>query len=82
MSFNVADALDDLRQLIAKADALACATEDLFDQMVWSEDETDDGDRQRERLAHLIAATSSAVLVALEVGNELAGQLAMRRHEA
>ncbi|MEO7729648.1 MAG: hypothetical protein ABIY55_01645 [Kofleriaceae bacterium] len=71
---DVPNAVDDLRQLIAKADALAYATEDLFDQVLWSDD--DDDPRRPERLAHLIGATASAVQAALEASDKLAVDLA------
>lgn len=74
---NVADAVDDLRQLIAKADALAHATEGLFDESVRVEDV---GDRRTlEHLAHMIGATAGAVERAREAGDELAAELSSRR---
>lgn len=84
MTLDVSDAVDDLRQLIAKADALAYATEDLFDHIIWVEEDEDDdtGRRRVERLAHLIGATASAVQAALDAGNKLAGAIAGHRAEA
>lgn len=67
---DVANAVDGLRGLIAKADALAHATEQLFEQVVWTENR--DERRRRERLAHLVSATAEAVRVAMKVGNKLA----------
>jgi hypothetical protein len=77
MTCDVANAVDDIRQLIAKADALAHAAEDLFDETI----EIDDVDDRRrlERIAHLIGATATAVEAALEAGEELAHDLATRR---
>jgi ABC-type transporter Mla subunit MlaD len=77
MTCDIANAVDDIRQLIAKADALAHAAEDLFDETI----EIDDVDDRRrlERIAHLIGATATAVEAALEAGEELAHDLATRR---
>jgi hypothetical protein len=80
MTFDVADAVDELRQLVAKVDALAHATEDLFDQVIWVEDADDR--RRLERLAHLVGATAEAVEAAVEASDELAAKLAEHRSEA
>jgi hypothetical protein len=80
MMFNVTDAVDDLRQLVAKADALAHATENLFEQVIWVED--GDDRRRLERLAHLVGATAEAVQAAVEAGDELAVELANHKLEA
>jgi len=80
MMFSVANAVDDLRQLVAKADALAHATENLFEQVIWVED--GDGRRRLERLAHLVGATAEAVQAAVEAGDELAVELANHKLEA
>src|SRR5437868_4234994 len=75
--FNLAPAIEVLRQRVAKADALAKATESLFERVVWVEI---DGDNRRfEHLAHLIGATSSAVREAMEVGDMIAVQISTRR---
>lgn len=75
--FDVANAVDDLRQLIAKADALAHATEDLFDRVFKPDDDEDV--RRLERLAHLVGATAEAVHAAVEAGSELAADLLVHR---
>jgi hypothetical protein len=36
VTLDVADAVDDLRQLIARADALVIAAEDMFNNPSWS----------------------------------------------
>src|SRR5689334_22109262 len=56
---EVADAVDDLRRLIARAEALATATEGLFDNPFEIDDEDDR--RRLERVVHLLGATVSAV---------------------
>ena len=73
---NVAEAVDDLRQLIARAEALATAAEGLFDNVFEVDDEDDR--RRLERVA-LIGATVSAVQAAQEAGDELAAELIKRR---
>jgi hypothetical protein len=75
--FDVANAVNQLRQLVAKADALANAAADLFDNVI-RVDDVDDR-RRLERLAHLVGATAEAVHVAMEAGDRLATELATRR---
>jgi len=75
--YDVAGAVDDLRHLIARAEALATAAEGLFDDVIHVEDE--DERRRLERVAHLISATVSAVQSALEASDELATELAKSR---
>jgi hypothetical protein len=77
--FHVANAVDDLRQLVAKADALAHAAEDLFERVPWGERDDEEDRRRMERLAHLVSATAEAVEAAVDVGEELAAQLAKHR---
>jgi len=77
MMVDVAAAVDDLQQLVAKADALAHASEDLFERVIWGGELEDR--RQLERIAHLIGATAEAVEIAVEAGHELAALLAKRR---
>jgi hypothetical protein len=77
--FDVACAVDELRQLIAKADALAHAAEDLFEGIAW----LDGDDRRRlERLAHLVGATVEAVQAAMDAGAEIASELSAQRPRA
>jgi hypothetical protein len=75
--FTVASAVDDLRQLVARADALATAAESLFNEVIWDEDDGDS--RPLERLAHLVGATSAAVRAAMAVGDGLAIELSIQR---
>ncbi len=77
MTYDVVEAVDDLRQLIARAEALVTAAEALVDDVFHFED--DDERRRMERAAHLISATVSAVQGAMEAGDELAAELATRR---
>src|SRR5258707_11038805 len=75
--FNVANSIDDLRQIIARADALAAAAEELLDGVIWVED--GDDHRRLERLAHLVGATAEAVRAAADAGDELAAALIEHR---
>jgi hypothetical protein len=78
--FNVVNAVDDLRQLVARTAALATAAESLFDEVLWGED--DGNSRQLERLAHLVGATAEATRAAMAVGDGLAVELAMAQQGA
>jgi hypothetical protein len=80
--FNVANAVDDLRQFVAKADALAHAAEDLFERVLWGERDDEEDRRRMERLAHLVGATVEAVETAMETGDEIAAQLAKHQRGA
>ncbi len=73
---DLASALNDLRQLIAKAEALANAAEDLFEQVIWVEH--DDDRRRLNRLAHLVGATGDAIRVVVENSDKLAVELSRR----
>jgi hypothetical protein len=77
MTHEVIEAVDDLRQLIARAEALVTAAELLVDDVFHLED--DEERRRMERVAHLISATVAAVQGAMEAGDELATELAKRR---
>ena|ERR1043165_8493197 len=75
--FNLEPAIQVLRQRVAKTDALAKATESLFERVVWVEI---DGDSRRfEHLAHLIGATSNAAREAMEFGDLIAVKISTRR---
>ncbi len=77
--FDVAGAVDDLRQFIARADALALATEDLLEHGPWGGSEDQDEDALRlDRLSHLLGATVEAVRAARVAGDHLAAELARR----
>jgi DNA-binding ferritin-like protein len=78
--FNIANAVDDLRQLIAKADALAHAAEALSDEGTPTEDR--EARRDHERLEYLIEATAEAVQAALEAADKLAAELFTRQVRA
>jgi hypothetical protein len=78
----VSDALDRLRQLIARVDALVHASEDLFERHSWTAD-LDDGEarkRARENMAHLLGAATEAIRAAIVAGTEIA--VALVRNKA
>jgi glycosyltransferase involved in cell wall biosynthesis len=75
--FDVANAVDELRQLVARADALVHATEDLFERFIWG-DEGDDNPGL-EHLAHLMGATIEAVRAAMAAGDRIALDLTKHR---
>jgi hypothetical protein len=58
-TFDVAGALDILREVIGRTEALVGAAEDLLEQEPWGDDDEGDG-RRAERLAHLLGATVHA----------------------
>jgi hypothetical protein len=72
-------AADELRQLIAKADALASVAEDQFGRVIYVPEGADR--RGFERVAHLVGLTATAALAALEASNKLvdAVENALRR---
>jgi hypothetical protein len=80
MTYDAVGAVDDLRQRIARAEALGTAAEGLIDDVFHLED--DEERRRMERVAHLISATVSAVQGAMEAGDELATELVKPRPEA
>jgi hypothetical protein len=74
-SAPLSERIDELRQLIARADALATATGDVLDDV-----RSEGNDRRRfERLAHLLGATLDAVRAAAEAGDKLAAETSTRR---
>ena len=76
-ALDVAGSVDDLRQLVARADALANAAEGLFDETIGDKDAV--AGRPVERVAHLVGATAEAVRAAMTAGDRLARKLATHR---
>lgn len=87
---DVDDVVDLLRQNLARADAMVCATEHQLERLTWgadddSEDERDDEDargRRLDHLAHLLGATKEAVRAAVYAGGDVAAKLARRQKGA
>lgn len=83
--FDVAGAIDDLRRLVIRAEALACATERQLEQFTWPrhDDEEDEGNGDdrgvwMEHLAHLLGATKESVQAAAYACGVVAAELAKR----
>jgi hypothetical protein len=72
----VENALDELRQVIARTAASVYATEELFTKILW-DDRTDerDEDRRNEHLSLLIETTKAAAMEAVQMGEELSSDL-------
>lgn len=72
----VEDALDELREVIARTAASVYATDDLFQKYIW-DDRTDarDEDQRREHLALLIDTARTAAMEAVQMGEELSSDL-------
>jgi hypothetical protein len=66
---EITDAVDELRQLIARADALASTTDEQFCRVVV----LSGGDDRRgfKRLAHLVELTAMAVMAASDASDKL-----------
>ena len=75
--FDVSGALDILREIIGRTDALVGASEDLLEQEPWGDDEGDE--RRAERLAHLLSAAREAARAAVTAVSQIADGLAMHR---
>jgi hypothetical protein len=76
-----------LRETLARADAMACATEQQLERYTWRADYEDDDedaedDRRLDHLAHLVAATKESVRAALYASGQVADELAKRRKDA
>ena len=80
MMLDVVGTVDHLRQLIARAEALATATERLVEHVFHLKD--DEERRRMERVVHLISATASAVQGAMEASDRFAAELITGRSEA
>lgn len=73
---SVEESLGELRNLIAKTAASVYATEELFTKILW-DDRTDerDEDRRNEHLSLLIESTKEAAMAAVDMGEELSGEI-------
>jgi len=83
-AFDVAGAVDILREIIARTDALVCAAEHQLERFTWRgdhEDEADDDDDPRwmEHLAHLLSTAKEAARAAVMAGDHIAAELVHRR---
>jgi len=69
-TFDIASAVDELRQRIAKAEAFATTVDDLFEEV--------SDRRQHERLAWIVTEAATATQGALAACSKLADDLAKR----
>jgi hypothetical protein len=76
-TFEIPAALDLLREVIGRADAMACAAERHFERFGWRCTD-DDAERPLEHLAHLLGAAREAVSSAVELGTTIAAELVRR----
>ncbi len=77
-TFDVAGAIDILREISRRTEALVCATEDLLEKDPWCDDAEDD-ERRVEHLADLIASAKEAARAAVRAGDQIAAGLAVHR---
>jgi hypothetical protein len=77
-TFDVSGALDILREIIGRTEALVTATEDALERDPWDADDADHG-RRVEHLAHLLASAKEAAHAARDAGSQMAAGLAMHR---
>jgi hypothetical protein len=77
-TFDIAAAVDILREITRRTEALVCASEDLLERDPWGDDDEDD-ERRAEHLADLIASAKEAARAAVRAGDQIASGLAMHR---
>jgi hypothetical protein len=76
--FNIAAAIDILREIGRRTESMICAAEDLLEKDPWGDDDEDD-ERRAEHLADLVAAAKEAARAAVLAGDQIATGLAMHR---
>lgn len=69
--FDLAGAVNGLRQLVAKAEAFATTADDLLEEV-----HRNDDPRQHERLAWIVTEAATAAQAALAASNKLAEEVA------
>lgn len=75
-NFDIPAALDLLREVIGRTDALLYATEQHFERFGWRcRDEGAEGERPLEHLAHLLSAAREAAASAVSLGATIAAEL-------
>ena len=77
-TFDIAAAIDILREIIRRTEALVCASEDLLEKDPWGDDSGDD-ERRAEHLADLIASAKEAARAAVRAGDQIATGLALHQ---
>ena len=74
--FDLASAVNGLRQFLARANAEGRAAEDLIERDPWGDDDDDD---RLERLSHLVGGMVESLQVARAASDEIAVELAKPR---
>ena len=80
-AFDIPAALDLLREVIGRTDALIYAAERHFERFGWrctGADSADETDRPLEHLAHLISAARESAISAVALGTTIAAELVQR----
>jgi hypothetical protein len=77
-TFDVPGALDLLREVIGRTDALVYAMEQHFERFGWrclGADESDEDERPLDHLAHLLSAARESASAAVSLGATIAAEL-------
>jgi hypothetical protein len=77
-TFDIPSALDLLREVIGRTDALLYATERHFERFGWRCMGADDSERPLEHLAHLLSAARESASSAVSLGAVIAAELVKR----
>jgi hypothetical protein len=77
-TFDIAGAIDILREIGRRTESMICAAEDLLEKDPWGHDDEDD-ERRAEHLADLVAAAKEAARAAVLAGDQIATGLALHR---
>jgi hypothetical protein len=77
-TFDISGALDLLREVIGRTDALVYATEQHLERFGWrceGADESDTDERPLDHLAHLLGAARESASAAVSLGATIAAEL-------
>jgi hypothetical protein len=81
-AFDVRGAVDLLREIVGRTEALIYSAERHFERFGWRcVSEVDEAERPLEHLAHLLAAARDAAISAVSAGDVIATELAKRQTE-
>ena len=81
-AFDIRGALDLLREIVTRTDALIYAAERHFERFGWRcLSEVDETERPLDHLAQLLAAAREAAISAVSAGDVIATELAKRQTE-
>lgn len=80
-TFDIPAAVDLLREVIGRTDALVYATERHFERFGWhceGADTSDDSEHPLDHLAHLLGAARESATAAVSLGATIAAELVRR----